>query len=159
MATRLRIAAPPFAVSTLYDAHVRVLAWMGRHRVVCQSRSIADQLWVFILSYVVLAAQGSIMSSIVGQRTSLETWPGISFVGTRSEAITSVVPNGRHCYEVMAETKLNGHCVGMWCARRRWAVRACGVRPCAECACGGCAGRLVCVVIGAVSARAWRRRQ
>ena len=31
----LRIAAPPFAVSTLYNAHVRVLAWMGRHRAVC----------------------------------------------------------------------------------------------------------------------------
>ena len=47
-----------------------------------------------------LAAQGSIVSIIVGQRTSLETRPGMSCVGTRSEAITSVVPNGRHSYEV-----------------------------------------------------------
>ena len=46
----LRIAAPPFAVSTLYNAHVRVLAWMGRHRAVCQSWSIVYQSRFIFLS-------------------------------------------------------------------------------------------------------------
>ena len=40
---RLRITAPPSAASTLLEAHVRVLAWMGRHRAVCRSWSIVEQ--------------------------------------------------------------------------------------------------------------------